>query len=99
MPERILSFIKEVGATRLFANIEYAVDELRRDIKVCELAKEANVGVQFLHDKLIIEPGKLFTKQGKPYTVRENHAMIFSNLMPLRTGLFAFPEAMDPSSQ
>lgn len=71
MPERIMSFVQEVGATRLFANIEYAIDELRRDIRVCELAKEANVGVTFLHDKLIIEPGMLFTKQGKPYTVGE----------------------------
>ncbi|VDB85450.1 unnamed protein product [Peniophora sp. CBMAI 1063] len=69
MPERILSFVHQVDATRLFANIEYAVDELRRDIRVCELAHENNVGVQFVHDKLIIEPGKLFTKQGKPYTV------------------------------
>ena len=63
-----MSFVHEVGATRLFANIEYAVDELRRDIKICELAEQTNVCVQFLHDKLIVEPGVLFTKQGKPYT-------------------------------
>ncbi|KZV76131.1 hypothetical protein PENSPDRAFT_741498 [Peniophora sp. CONT] len=69
IPERIMSFVMEVGATHLVGTIEYAVDELRRDIKICELAKDANICVNFVHDKLIIEPGTLFTKQGKPYTV------------------------------
>ncbi len=54
----------------MFANIEYEVDELRRDITVCSLAKERGILSTFVHDKLIVEPGSLSTKQGKPYTVR-----------------------------
>jgi deoxyribodipyrimidine photo-lyase len=59
-----------VNAVRLFANIEYEVDELRRDITVCKLAKDNGILPNFVHDKLIVEPGLLFTKQGKPYGVR-----------------------------
>jgi deoxyribodipyrimidine photo-lyase len=53
----------------LFANIEYEVDELRRDIKICELAKAQGVKCHLIHDKLVVEPG-LSTQQGKPYVVR-----------------------------
>jgi deoxyribodipyrimidine photo-lyase len=58
-----------VNAIRLFANIEYEVDELRRDITVCNLAKDKGILPNFLHDKLIVEPGLLSTKQGKPFSV------------------------------
>jgi len=58
-----------VNAIRLFANIEYEVDELRRDITVCNLAKDRGILPSFFHDKLIVDPGLLSTKQGKPYTV------------------------------
>lgn len=50
--------------------MEYEVDELRRDITVCSLANEHSICVNVVQDKLVIEPGTLSTKQGKPYTVR-----------------------------
>lgn len=59
-----------MNVNRLFANIEYEVDEIRRDIAVCKLAKDNGILPTFVHDKLIVEPGLLSTKQGKPYTVR-----------------------------
>ena len=64
-----MSLLQSVNAIRLFANIEYEVDELRRDIAVCNLAKDKGILSRFFHDKLIAEPGLLSTKQGKPYTV------------------------------
>jgi deoxyribodipyrimidine photo-lyase len=54
----------------MFANIEYEVDELHRDITVCKLAHDNGILPTFVHDKLVVEPGLLSTKQGKPYTVR-----------------------------
>lgn len=56
-------------ATQLFANIEYEVDELRRDLRICELAQDGGINTTFIHDKLVVEPGVLSTKQGKPFTV------------------------------
>ncbi len=70
LPSHVISLLRSVNAIRLFANIEYEVDELRRDITVCNLAKDKGILPNFCHDKLIVEPGLLVTKQGKPYTVR-----------------------------
>jgi deoxyribodipyrimidine photolyase len=69
LPSHVISLLQSVNATRLFANIEYEVDELRRDITVCNLAKDKGILPNFFHDKLIVEPGLLSTKQGKPFSV------------------------------
>ncbi|PCH41117.1 hypothetical protein WOLCODRAFT_99878 [Wolfiporia cocos MD-104 SS10] len=70
IPSYVLSLLREWNATRLFANTEYEVDELRRDIKVCELAqKEGVVACSFIHDKCVIPPGDILTKAEKGYTV------------------------------
>ncbi|KAF9818336.1 hypothetical protein IEO21_02851 [Rhodonia placenta] len=69
IPSYVLSLLNEWNATRLYANVEYEVDELRRDIKVCELAREKKVACTFVHDKCIIPPGKVLTKGEKGYTV------------------------------
>jgi deoxyribodipyrimidine photo-lyase len=53
----------------LYANIEYEVDELRRDIQFCELAKAKGVCATFVHNKCIIEPGVVVGKAGKTYAV------------------------------
>ncbi|KDQ64618.1 hypothetical protein JAAARDRAFT_116599 [Jaapia argillacea MUCL 33604] len=69
LPALVISLLTHWRATHLFANIEYEVDELRRDIRVCELAKENGIGVEFFHDRCLVEPGKVLTKEGKPYTI------------------------------
>ncbi|KAN0126947.1 DNA photolyase, FAD-binding/Cryptochrome [Russula decolorans] len=69
LPSHVISLLQSVNAIRLFANIEYEVDELRRDITVCHLAKDKGILPNFFHDKLIVEPGLLSTKQGKPFSV------------------------------
>lgn len=54
----------------MFANIEYEVDELRRDINLCEIANEAGkVSCTFIHDRCIVSPGDVRTKNGRGYTV------------------------------
>jgi deoxyribodipyrimidine photolyase len=69
LPSHVISLLQSVNAIRLFANIEYEIDELRRDITVCNIAKDKGILPSFLHDKLIVEPGLLSTKQGKPFSV------------------------------
>ncbi|KAI0307298.1 DNA photolyase, FAD-binding/Cryptochrome [Multifurca ochricompacta] len=69
LPSYVISLLQSFNATRVFANIEYEVDELRRDIAICTLANDNGIHPTFVHDKLIVEPGLLSTKQGKPYTV------------------------------
>ena len=64
----MLALLRELNCNRLFANIEYEVDELRRDIAVCKLAEENGVKPIFVHDRCVVEPGVVLTKKGH-YTV------------------------------
>src|SRR5580704_5407585 len=69
LPKHVLSLLHKLNVNHLFANIEYEVDELRRDITVCELARENGVKPVFVHDRCIVEPGVILSKQEGPYTV------------------------------
>ncbi|KAJ3558371.1 hypothetical protein NM688_g965 [Phlebia brevispora] len=69
LPSRVVSLLSEFKAAHLYGNIEHEIDELRRDIQVCQLAKEASINCTLVHDKCIIAPGTVKTKEGKTYTV------------------------------
>lgn len=68
---KILDFIKEHDVSHVFANIEYEVDELRRDIHLLdELKKDlAHVRCEFLHDQTVVEPGIMKSGSGGPMKV------------------------------
>ena len=64
----IVDFIKSNDASHVYANYEYEVDEIRRDIKVLEqLGKDAQVSL--FHDQTIVEPGFVRTGSGGPLKV------------------------------
>jgi deoxyribodipyrimidine photo-lyase len=65
----MLTLVKNLGCTRVFANIEYEVDELRRDIRFCELARQEGIQATFIHNKCVVEPGVILTKDSKAYAV------------------------------
>jgi len=69
LPEKVVAFAKEIQASHIYANIEYEVDELRQLTSVYKLAKEKGIQASFLHDYGVVQPGKVATKQGKPYSV------------------------------
>ncbi|KAH7914230.1 DNA photolyase, FAD-binding/Cryptochrome [Hygrophoropsis aurantiaca] len=69
LPDRVITLLKSFNCNYLFANIEYELDELRRDREVCRLAAEQNIKVTFVHDRCIVEPGVVTTKEGRAYTV------------------------------
>ena len=69
LPAGVIDLLKRWNVKELYANIEYEVDELRRDMKVLELANREGIKCTFTHDKLLVEPGTLFTQQGKPFAV------------------------------
>ncbi|KAE9397142.1 hypothetical protein BT96DRAFT_966300 [Gymnopus androsaceus JB14] len=69
LPGAVLSLLRDWGCTNLYGNIEYEVDELRRDIQVCALGKSQGISANFVHNKCIIEPGVITTKESKAYSV------------------------------
>ena len=99
IPTFIIDFCEKYGARNIFANIEYEVDELRRDIETLKLGMSKGYKAHFEHDKCIVEPGKLVTKQGNAYAVRHYNAekkLLFMNNVP---GLFALPTNLACYSQ
>ena len=71
IPEFVHDLLQQWKASHLFANMEYEVDELRRDIALCKIAKElGKVSCTFVHDRCIVPPGDVLTKEGRGYTVR-----------------------------
>ncbi|KAI1795162.1 DNA photolyase, FAD-binding/Cryptochrome [Ganoderma leucocontextum] len=69
IPAFIHDLLQQWKASHLFANMEYEVDELRRDIALCKIANEVGkVSCTFVHDRCIVAPGDVRTKDGRGYT-------------------------------
>jgi deoxyribodipyrimidine photo-lyase len=64
----VASFLKDNQVSHIFANFEYEVDEIRRDIG---LVREvgSDVQVSIYHDQTVVEPGSMLTGGGKPMKV------------------------------
>lgn len=69
IPNRIVDLCQRWGANHLFANIEYEVDELRRDAKLVRLCAENGIKFEAAHDTCVVTPGNLQSQQGKQYAV------------------------------
>ncbi|KAJ9132094.1 Deoxyribodipyrimidine photo-lyase [Pleurostoma richardsiae] len=69
VPVRILQLMKEWGASHLFANMEYEVDELRREARMVTLLAEKGLVMEVEHDTCVVPPGKLVSGQGRQYAV------------------------------
>jgi deoxyribodipyrimidine photo-lyase len=71
IPSEVLSLLTSLGCNRLYANLEYEVDELRRDLQLCRLAKKEGKQINLVHNKCIVEPSVIQTKGGKAYAVSD----------------------------
>jgi len=69
IPAQIIELCETYEATSLFANLDYEVDELRRDIEVCKLAAPINLQVNIPHNRAVIEPGVILNKNQQAYGV------------------------------
>ena len=69
IPDRIFELCEKWGASHLFANIEYEVDELRREAKMVTNGIEKGVAVEIVSDTCVVAPGELSSKTGNQYAV------------------------------
>ncbi|KAM3086160.1 DNA photolyase phr1 [Clarireedia jacksonii] len=69
IPGRILELLEEWGASHLFANVEYEVDELRREAMMVRSCLDKGIAMDVLPDTCVVNPGELATGQGKQYSV------------------------------
>ncbi|KAJ8114600.1 hypothetical protein ONZ43_g4866 [Nemania bipapillata] len=69
IPDRLIEFMEEWGASHLFANIEYEVDELRREAKMVRTCASRGLAMELFHDSCVVPPGALSSGSGKQYAV------------------------------
>jgi len=68
--KRVMELMEKWGASHIFGNMEYEVDELRRDAGIVSMALKRNIDFTVVHDSVIAPPGVLVAKStGKPFMV------------------------------
>ncbi|KAI4280650.1 MAG: hypothetical protein L6R38_004275 [Xanthoria sp. 2 TBL-2021] len=69
IPDRILDLCEKWGASHLFCNIEYEVDELRRESLMTRKGLERGIAFTAVHDTCVVAPGELSSGTGGQYAV------------------------------
>ncbi|KAK8215772.1 DNA photolyase, FAD-binding/Cryptochrome [Phyllosticta capitalensis] len=69
VPAWLMGKCDEWGAKHLFCNIEYEVDELRRETKLTRSCLNQGINLTAVHDDVVVPPGALATGAGKQYAV------------------------------
>ncbi|KAL8424148.1 hypothetical protein RB596_004113 [Gaeumannomyces avenae] len=69
VPQRLLDLLEDWGVSHLFANMEYEVDELRREAQLVRMLAENGKSMEVVHDTCIVPPGCLESGTGKQYAV------------------------------
>jgi deoxyribodipyrimidine photo-lyase len=70
IPRKLINDVfPDLKANHVYLNMEYEVDELRRDIATVKYGKEKGIQVVCLHDRLVLPPGKVLSQKGKPISI------------------------------
>ncbi|KAF2815889.1 photolyase [Mytilinidion resinicola] len=69
LPGRLVEMAERWGAKHVFCNVEYEVDELRREESLVKLGLEKGIAFEAVHDDVVVPPGALVTGTGKQYAV------------------------------
>lgn len=69
VPQYIMTFCKDYDIKHVFCNIEYEVDELRREANLTRQCLEHGISFTAVHDDVVVPPGRLQTGAGKQYAV------------------------------
>ncbi|CAG7955050.1 unnamed protein product [Penicillium salamii] len=69
IPDRVVELCQQWEARHLYANIEYEVDELRREAKIVRACADKGINFALSHDTCVVTPGQLETGTGNQYAV------------------------------
>ncbi|MCJ1293137.1 hypothetical protein MMC34_004690 [Xylographa carneopallida] len=100
IPSRIFELCEKWGVRHLFANVEYEVDELRREAQMVRDGLERNIAIEVVPDTCVVAPGELASGQGRQYAVYSPWFRAWTaylNSKPKHLDLFDTP-SKNPSS-
>jgi deoxyribodipyrimidine photo-lyase len=69
IPNRIVDLCEKWGVNHVFANLEYEVDELRREAKLVQVCCDNGIAFETAHDTCVVTPGALQSQQGRQFAV------------------------------
>jgi deoxyribodipyrimidine photo-lyase len=69
VPGHLMEKWKAWGAKHVFCNIEYEVDELRREVKLVKSCLKEGISFTAVHDDVVVPPETLVSGAGKQYSV------------------------------
>lgn len=69
VPDFLTGLCEKWDIKHIFCNIEYEVDELRREAKMTRSCLEKGINFTAIHDDVVVTPGDLKTGTGKQYAV------------------------------
>ena len=89
VPDLIVNFTRKNKCSAVYLNREYEVNELRRDANVALACRQSDIGVRRFHDRIVVPPREITTKEGKFYSVFtpyrrvwETKALDFLDVLP-----------------
>lgn len=69
LPARVIELCHQWDAKHIFCNMEYEVDELRRETSLTRNCLDEGISFNVLHDTCVVEPGPLKTAAGGQVSV------------------------------
>ena len=69
VPPEVVQVAKEVGAERIYVHADYLPYPIRRDASVHALAAAEGIELNSYRDILLVDPARVLTDDGNPYTV------------------------------
>jgi deoxyribodipyrimidine photo-lyase len=69
IPGRIIELCEKWGTSHVFCNMEYEVDELRREAALTRDCLEKGISFNAVHDTCVVAPGKLMSDAGSQMSV------------------------------
>ncbi|KAH9866359.1 hypothetical protein IAQ61_008364 [Plenodomus lingam] len=95
----VISWFKEQGVSHVFGNIEYEIDEIRRDIKLVKTIGD-DIQVSLHHDQTVVEPGTMLTGSGKPMKIFTPYFKAWLDIVKDQPSLLDTnpPPAVNPAS-
>ena len=92
LPKKIVALATKHDCGSLFFNREYEVNELRRDDQVATACEAAGIAVQRFHDRVIIPPKEISTKEGRFYGVFTPYRKVWDTKLMEHVTVLARPK-------
>ena len=102
VPSRIFELCETWEASHLFANIEYEVDELRREARMVREGLRKGIAFSVEPDTCVVAPGELKSGAGGQYAVYSPWCRAWISYLhthPHRLGLYPAPGPNPPSTR